>query len=192
VREAELHGVRFPVLARADAFSLHVLHAFQHLTWGWLRVGWMYEIAHFLRSHQEDEDAWRRATNWINNDPRCSDAVGLILLQVSQFFEVQLPAHLRTKLVDPLPENLLRWNSTYGLKLLLCDVEWRSSYFHLIERHFFHNSREYRQFKGSLWLRRWRLFTHSGAEFIAKGVLRQLKLGLLWGAWQWGGRSRQS
>src|SRR5579863_502390 len=44
----EWRGLRFPVLRKEDAFILQVVHIFQHVIEGWVKLCWLLEIAYFL------------------------------------------------------------------------------------------------------------------------------------------------
>lgn len=186
IRHKDLGHVRFPTISEPDAFMLHVLHAFQHLAAGWLRLSWLFEIANFIESRRMDDHLWRLVTDRVASEQRCAHAFGLILQETSMLFGTEMPATLADKLIDPLPANLRKWNQDYAVKVLLSDFGSPSRHFQLVHGHFFRNSADRRRFITATWRSRAILLASfiKRPNLLLKGILRQVDAWAHWIVWQ--------
>jgi hypothetical protein len=186
IRHKNLGQVRFPTISEADAFTLHVLHAFQHLAGGWLRLSWLFEIPNFIESRRTDNHLWRSVADRVALEQRCAHAFGLILQQTSMLFRTKIPGTLADELINPLPANLLKWNENYAVKVLLSDFGLPSRHFQLVHGHFFRNSADRRRFITATWTSRAKLLASSikRPNLLFKGILRQLDAWAHWIMWQ--------
>ena len=186
IRHKELGQVRFPTISEPDAFMLHVLHAFQHLAAGWLRLSWLFEIANFIESRRMDDHLWKLVAGRVASEQRCAHAFGLILQETSMLFGTKMPAPLAGKLIDPLPAILRKWNQDYAVKVLLSDFGSPSRHFQLVHGHFFRNSADRRRFITAIWRSRAKLLASfiKRPNLLSKGILRQLDAWAHWLIWQ--------
>jgi hypothetical protein len=58
----------FPALPEEDAFLLQVIHAFNHVLTGGVRMAWLYEIGYFLSQRSTDELLWQRVERRIEEN----------------------------------------------------------------------------------------------------------------------------
>jgi len=56
----EWRGLRFPVLSKEDAFILQIMHVFQHVLEGWVKLCWLLEIGYFITAQSLDDIFWDR------------------------------------------------------------------------------------------------------------------------------------
>lgn len=121
-----LREVTFPALALPDRFLLQVLHAFRHFLASWLRMGWLYEIAHFLETPRSAE-FWLDLRNAAGSDPLVREACGLMLALTSRIFGNPIPDSISRWCVDPLSPPLRAWVDSVGLPWALCGRETNKS-----------------------------------------------------------------
>ena len=186
IRHKSLGQVRFPTISEADAFMLHVLHAFQHLAAGWIRLSWLFEISNYIESHNADDHLWRSVTDRVVVDERCAHAFGLMLQQTSMLFKTELPKTLADRLIDPLPANLQRWNEDYAVNVILSHFGSPSRHFQLVHGHFFRNSGDRRRFITATWRSRAKLLASliKRPNLLFRGIFRQLDAWAHWLMWQ--------
>jgi hypothetical protein len=186
IRHKDLGQVRFPTISEADAFMFHVLHAFQHLAAGWVRLSWLFEISNFIESRRMDDHLWRSVADRVASEQHCAHAFGLILQETSMLFGTKMPATLADKLIDPLPANLRKWNRDYAVKVLLSDFASPSRHFQLVHGHFFRNSGDRRRFITATWRSRAKLLASfvRRPNLLFRGILRQLDAWAHWLIWQ--------
>lgn len=186
IRTVQVGDITFPTVSKADAFLLHVFHAFQHLAAGWVRVSWLFEISNFIESRREDDHLWRVVTNHVSSERRCAHAFGVILQQTSMLFRTQMPGALSDKLINPLPANLRKWNADYAVKVVLSSFGSRSRHFQLIHGQFFRTPGDRRRYLTATWSSRARLLASSvrRPKFLVRGILRQLEGWAHWLLWQ--------
>lgn len=177
IRFKELEGGTFPTVGQADAFTLHVMHAFQHLATGWLRLSWLYELQQFMETQRNSVALWRSVVDRVSSHQRSSYAFGLTLLLTSTLFRSEFPSTLAGKVLEPVPQFLLKWNEVHGVDAALGDFRQHSRHFELIHGHFFASSSERRKLRLIVWANRTKLLLRHWNEpaFLIRAGLRQLE-----------------
>ncbi|MFZ0298084.1 MAG: nucleotidyltransferase family protein [Candidatus Sulfotelmatobacter sp.] len=92
----EWRGMHFRALHEEDAFLLQVLHTFQHLLYGDLRMLWLYEIAYCLHRRSNDTSFWQRVERRTEADALLTHLVAIIAALATDFFQAPLPAIIRS------------------------------------------------------------------------------------------------
>jgi len=115
-------GVSFPALARDDMFLLQVFHAFQHLLASWIRLSWLFELDHFLWTHEQDTALWHAVLDRAGGDVKLRRALGLILRLTNQVFPRRLPEILEGWCLAPLPRRAEAWVRQFGVMWALSDL----------------------------------------------------------------------
>ena len=87
-------GLVFRALPDEDAFLLQVIHAFNHLLTGWVRMSWLYEIGYFLNQQALDTVLWGRIERRVESDPLLREMVAVVTELSAQFFGAPLPSAL--------------------------------------------------------------------------------------------------
>ncbi len=85
----------FHTLPEDDAFLLQVIHAFNHILNGWLRLSGLYEIGYFLNQRPTDTLLWERIERRIGVDPRLREMAVIITELSAHFFGAPLPSTSR-------------------------------------------------------------------------------------------------
>ena len=65
----EWQGLRFPVLRKEDTFTLQIMHVFQHVLEGWVKLCWLLEIGYFMTSQSLDDVFWDRVDVRVREVP---------------------------------------------------------------------------------------------------------------------------
>jgi hypothetical protein len=115
-------GVSFPALARDDMFLLQVFHAFQHLLASWIRLSWLFEIDHFLGTHEQDAALWHSVVDRASGDVKLRRALGLILRLTNQIFPRHLPTILQEWCLAPFPRRAEAWVRQFGVIWAISDL----------------------------------------------------------------------
>jgi hypothetical protein len=84
-------GSVFPALPEEDAFLLQVIHAFNHVLTGGVRMAWLYEIGYFLSQRSTDELLWQRVERRIGEDALLREIVVVVTELSAHFFKAPLP-----------------------------------------------------------------------------------------------------
>ena len=115
-----LAGETAPVLAREDAFLSHAAHAGRHALEGWVRLGWLHEIAQFSQRHADNPELWTRVRALAEepNAPLTSAAVGIVL--ASRVWHTNV-ASVLSGAERMLPGSAVRWLDQYGERLAIAD-----------------------------------------------------------------------
>jgi hypothetical protein len=82
----------FPALPEEDAFLLQVIHAFNHVLTGGVRMAWLYEIGYFLNQRSTDEWLWQRVERRIGENALLREIVIVVAELSAHFFKAPLPA----------------------------------------------------------------------------------------------------
>jgi Uncharacterised nucleotidyltransferase len=85
-------GIAFRTLPEEDAFLLQVIHAFNHILTGWVRLSSLYEIGYFLNQRSEDTLAWERIERRIGDNPLLREIVVVVTELSAHFFRAPLPS----------------------------------------------------------------------------------------------------
>ncbi len=82
----------FPALPEEDAFLLQVIHAFNHILTGWVRISWLYEIGYFLNQRSTDELLWQTVEQHIGDNALMREIVVVVTGLSAHFFRAPLPS----------------------------------------------------------------------------------------------------
>jgi hypothetical protein len=103
----------FRTLPEDDAFLLQVIHAFNHILNGWVRLSGLYEIAYFLNQRPADTSLWERIERRIGANPRLREMVVVITELSAHFFGAPLPSTSRIW-GGELPSAVRIWIQNYA------------------------------------------------------------------------------
>jgi len=81
----------FPALPEEDAFLLQVIHAFNHVLAGWVRMSWLYEIGYFLNQRSTDKQLWQLVERRIGDNALLREIVIVVTELSAHFFKAPLP-----------------------------------------------------------------------------------------------------
>jgi Uncharacterised nucleotidyltransferase len=112
----EWRGLHFRALPEEDSFLLQVMHTFQHLLLGDVRMFWLYEIAYCLRRRSSDASFWQAVERRTEADARLTQLVAIVTVLAANFFQAPLPAIIRKWKAD-LPPSVGVWLENYGCRL---------------------------------------------------------------------------
>jgi Uncharacterised nucleotidyltransferase len=85
----------FHTLTEDDAFLLQIIHAFNHILNGWVRLSGLYEIGYFLNQRATDPLLWERIERRIGANPRLREMVVVVTELSAHFFGAPLPSTSR-------------------------------------------------------------------------------------------------
>jgi hypothetical protein len=112
----EWRGMHFRALHDEDAFLVQVLHAFQHLLFGDVRMVWLYEIAYCLHRRSKDTSFWQRVERRTEEDALLTHLVAIITVLAAEFFQAPLPAIVRMWKANLRPSVEI-WLENYGCRV---------------------------------------------------------------------------
>ena len=191
-------NVRFYSLSQEDELVFQVLHAFHHILHNWCRLGWLFDLAHFLESRSSDSTFWQGFCEHISQEDSLPNMVGVVFSLAVGLFGPTVPTTVNAEIVQPLRSSLALWVDRYGRKSALYNFSVDKSTL-LLHREFVRGVAPWRE------IRRLRLFPlqrpHRAAQALAPGfaarsvaawrqgihvvrrVLHHLKAAILYG-WQ--------
>jgi hypothetical protein len=85
----------FRALSEEDAFLLQVIHAFNHILTGWVRMCWLYEIGYFLDRRSTDRLLWERIERRIGGEPLLREMVVVVVGLSRHLFRAPIPSTSR-------------------------------------------------------------------------------------------------
>jgi hypothetical protein len=85
-------GLVFPALPEEDAFLVQVIHAFNHILTGWVRMSWLYEIGYFFNRRSTDVSLWERLDRRIGSDKLLREMVVVVGELSAHLFRAPLPS----------------------------------------------------------------------------------------------------
>ena len=85
-------GLVFRALPEEDAFLLQVIHAFNHLLSGWVRMSWLYEIGYFLNERSTDTLLWEQIERRMGGDARLREMAVVVIELSARFFGALCPS----------------------------------------------------------------------------------------------------
>jgi hypothetical protein len=112
----EWRGMHFRALPEEDAFLLQVLHTFQHLLYGDIRMVWLYEIAYCLRRRSNDTSFWQRVERRSGADALLTHLVAIVAALATVFFQAPLPPIIRAWKANLRPPVEV-WLENYGWRV---------------------------------------------------------------------------
>jgi hypothetical protein len=149
LRRKTIGNISFPTLHTDDAFSLQILHAFNHLLGSWIRLSWLFEISHFLDLHYSDSALWSTVIRRQGaNEPDKSanrNAFGLILSLTQTLFRRPIPQDLDEWCVQPLPLPIQAWVRQLGQTFALAGLNGTKLTL-FVHREFFSDRRAWRSY----------------------------------------------
>lgn len=92
VRTHRWQGLVFRALPEEYVFLLQVLHAFNHILTGWVRMSWLYEIGYFLSQRSTDTLLWERIEQRIGSDPLLREIVVVVAELSARVFRAPVPS----------------------------------------------------------------------------------------------------
>lgn len=95
IRTHRWQGLAFRTLPEEDVFLLQVIHAFNHILSGWVRMSWLYEIGYFLSQRAPDTLLWGRVERRIGGDPLLREMVVVVTELSAHFYGAPLPSPSR-------------------------------------------------------------------------------------------------
>ena len=113
----EWRRIQFRSLHDEEAFLLQVLHTFQHLLSGDVRMSWFYEIAYCLNRRANDTSFWQRVERRTEADARLTHLVAIIGGLADVFFQAPIPATIRTWKAT-LPPSVTVWLKNYSWRVV--------------------------------------------------------------------------
>jgi Uncharacterised nucleotidyltransferase len=90
-------GTVFRALPEEDAFLLQVIHAFNHILTGWVRLSSLYEIGYFLNQRSADPFLWERVEHRAGESPLLREIVVVVSELSAHFFRAPLPSTSRVR-----------------------------------------------------------------------------------------------
>jgi Uncharacterised nucleotidyltransferase len=108
-------GVKFYSLGQEDALLFQVLHAFQHILHNWCRLGWLWEIAHFLEHRSRDSPFWNRFYTHLEGNKQLAEIVSMVFMLASALFHAPLPAFTNWMVRGAMRGQVAIWVEQYGL-----------------------------------------------------------------------------
>lgn len=112
----EWRGMHFRALHEEEAFLLQVLHTFQHLLYGDIRMVWLYEIAYCLHRRSNDTSFWQRVERRTEADAQLTHLVAIVTVLATGFFQAPLPAIIRAWKLNLRP-SVEVWLENYGWRV---------------------------------------------------------------------------
>jgi hypothetical protein len=114
--DQEWRGMHFRALREEDAFLLQILHTFQHLLSGDMRMLWLYEMSYCLHRRSNDTSFWQRVERRTEADALLTHLVAIIAALATGFFPAPLPAIIRTWKSNLRP-SVQVWLENYGWRV---------------------------------------------------------------------------
>jgi hypothetical protein len=108
-------GMKFYSLAEEDSLLFQSLHAFQHILHNWCRLGWMWEIAHFLERRSRDSSFWTRFYSHIEGNQQLAEIVSMVFTLAAVLFRAPLPGFANGMVRGAMRGQISLWIERYGL-----------------------------------------------------------------------------
>jgi hypothetical protein len=122
-------GLRFPVLNQRDAFLFQVLHLFQHVLEGWVKLCWLLEMGSFLSSRSSDSNFWRKVDDRMQEIPYFAEFAAIVIGLAQSFFAAPAPA-LAENWTGALRSTSRLWLDNYARTWMFDEHPYiRSSFF---------------------------------------------------------------
>jgi len=105
----------FRGLPEEDMFLIQVIHAFNHILTGWVRMSWLYEIAYFLNQRSTDRALWERVQRRVaaGDEPLLREMTVVVAELSRHFYKAPIPSMLRTW-SDELRPSVRIWIQNYA------------------------------------------------------------------------------
>jgi hypothetical protein len=107
----------FRALPEEDMFLIQVIHAFNHILTGWVRMSWLYEIAYFLNQRSTDGALWERVQSRVaaEDDPLLREMVIVVCELSRHFYRAPTPSMFNS-CSDELRLPIRLWIQNYASK----------------------------------------------------------------------------
>lgn len=116
----EWQGLHFPVLRQEVAFVLQVIHVFQHLVEGWVKLCWLFEMSYFLSARFQDDSFWDLVDVRMREAPLLAEFAAIVMGLAGTVFGVTLPPRI-AKWSEKLRVPARLWLDRYGRTCLIED-----------------------------------------------------------------------
>jgi len=105
----------FPGLPEEDMFLIQVIHAFNHILTGWVRMSWLYEIAYFLKQRSTDRALWELVQRRVaaGHEPLLREMIAVVTELSRHFYGAPIPSMFRTW-SDELRPSVRIWIQNYA------------------------------------------------------------------------------
>lgn len=107
-------GVKFYALGKEDALLFQSLHAFQHILHNWCRLGWLWEIAHFLEHRSRDSSFWNRFYFHFEENKQLAEIVSMVFTLAAALFHAPLPGFTNGMMRGAMRGQVSLWVEQYG------------------------------------------------------------------------------
>jgi hypothetical protein len=139
-------GLSFYSLAEEDAFVFQMLHTFQHILHNWCRLGWLWEIAHFLEHRSTDASFWEKLYGHLEANEPLTNIVALVISLASGIFHAAWPASIKYQILGAMRGQLSLWVHHYGLRSALDNFS-ENKYSLFLYREFVRDEATWRQIR---------------------------------------------
>jgi len=115
VRTRRWQELTFRGLPEEDMFLIQVIHAFNHILTGWVRMSWLYEIAYFLNQRSTDRPLWERVQRRVaaRDEPLLREMIVVVAELSRHFYKAPIPSMFRTW-SDELRPSVGIWIQNYA------------------------------------------------------------------------------
>jgi hypothetical protein len=112
---------KFPTLDLSYRILGQLLHAFRHVLHGWLRLGWLYEIAQVVNRYRLDSKLWENIERLMQGDTRVREACGVVLRMTASAFGTEPPEFVRQRWMATMRKSLVLWVDNFGMEWMLAN-----------------------------------------------------------------------
>jgi hypothetical protein len=115
VRTRRWQELTFRGLPEEDMFLIQVIHAFNHILTGWVRMSWLYEIAYFLNQRSTDRPLWERVQRRVagRDEPLLREMIVVVAELARHFYRAPIPSMFGTGF-DELRPSVRIWIQNYA------------------------------------------------------------------------------
>lgn len=115
VRTQRWQELCFRGLPEEDMFLVQIIHAFNHILAGWVRMSWLYEIAYFLNQRSTDQALWECVRRRVaaEDEPLLHEMIVVVAELARHFYRAPIPSMLRSW-SDELRPSVRIWIQNYA------------------------------------------------------------------------------
>lgn len=121
----EWQGLHFPVLRREDAFVLQIIHIFQHVISGWVKLCWLIELGYFLEAQPPNTAFWDRVEVRMQEVPLLTQFGSVVMGLARTLLGTTVPPQAERWFQDLSPAARL-WLERYGRTFVIEDCSYVS------------------------------------------------------------------
>jgi hypothetical protein len=122
----EWRGLRFPVLCESEAFLLQVLHVFQHVLQGWVKMSWLLEIGFFMDQRSADSAFWEEFSQRLRGNQLLEEFAAVVATLVAKVFRAKQP-EVVLGWTQRLRPGARIWLDRYALTWVFCNPTFSES-----------------------------------------------------------------